>query len=83
LKLTQPSTAPCAENTAPMECSPSRLTSGPSASTNHLNQTASREYQCDGDLNETASLPHDSTMGWMAINCEEVCSSSYGQPHNH
>jgi hypothetical protein len=72
-----------AEKTAPMKCSVTRLASGPPASANHLNQTASRRYRCDGDLDSAACPPNDSTMGWMAINRGEACSSSHCQPHNH
>jgi len=69
-----------AENIVSMECSLRRLASGRSASANHLNQTASRWYRCDGDLDGMASLPNDSVMGWMAINRGEACSSSHRQP---
>jgi hypothetical protein len=83
LKPRQYLSAPRAGNTARMECSLRRLASGPSASAIHLNQTASREYRCDGDFDGAVSLPFNSTRRQMAINRGKTCSSSHGKPDNH
>jgi len=83
LKPTQYSIVYPAENPASMDSGLRPLAGGLSVSANHLNQTARRCHQCDGDLDGRASPSQGSTLGWMAISHGEAGSPSHSHWDTH